>query len=306
MTNSPADELLTIRDLLRHAVTRFSRAGLVYGQGTGNALEEAVFLILEALRLPVEDVNPWADARLTRDEREGLLELIEERITSRKPAAYLLNRAYMHGEGFYVDERVLIPRSFIGELLFSELVGGEGLNLIEDPEAVGSVLDLCTGSGCLAILATRIFPHAQVDAVDVSADALEVARRNLREKALEERVELFEGDLFAPIGARRYDLIITNPPYVSAEEMDALPEEFRVEPALALAGGGEAGLAIVTRILEQAADHLNEGGGLICEIGTGRAALEEMFPELSFVWLDTADSQSEVFWISREALAALG
>lgn len=142
--------------------------------------------------------------------------------------------------------------------------------------------------------------------MDVSADALEVARRNLREKALEERVELFEGDLFAPIGARRYDLIITNPPYVSAEEMDALPEEFRVEPALALAGGGEAGLAIVTRILEQAADHLNEGGGLICEIGTGRAALEEMFPELSFVWLDTAGSQSEVFWISREALAALG
>lgn len=306
MTQHPAtDELLTIRDMLRYAVSRFGRAGLAFGQGTGDGLEEAVFLILEALRLPVDDINPWAEARLTRNEREGLLELIETRISSRKPAAYLLNKAYMHGEAFYVDERVLIPRSFIGELLFSGLVGEQEPNLIAEPEAVDSVLDLCTGSGCLAILAARVFAHAQVDAVDISAEALEVAARNVSEKGLEERVALFQGDLFAPLGKRRYDLIISNPPYVSDEEMEALPEEFRAEPALALAGGGEAGLAIVARILEEAGEHLTEDGALICEIGTGRAALEEMFPELPFLWLDTAESQSEVFWISAEGLSAL-
>lgn len=301
----PADELFTIRDMLRHAVTRFSQAGLTFGQGTGNALEESVFLILEHLKLPVDDVNPWAEARLTRQEREDILDLIELRIASRKPAAYLLNKAYMHGEGFFVDERVLIPRSFIGEILFSDLVGGEAMPLIEEPEAVSSVLDLCTGSGCLAILAARVFPHAQVDGVDISAGALEVANRNVADKGLEDRVSLFEGDLFDVVGPRRYDLIITNPPYVSTEEMEALPPEYRAEPELALAGGGEAGMAIVARILVEAAEHLTENGGLICEIGTGRAAVEAMFPELGFVWLETSASQSEVFWISREGLSAL-
>ena len=302
---SATDELLTIRDMLRFAVSRFGRAGLEFGQGTGDAVEEAVFLILESLHLPVDDVNPWADARLTRNEREGLLALIDKRIKTRKPAAYLLNKAYMHGESFYVDERVLIPRSFIGELLFSDLVGGPEPNLIADPEAVGSVLDLCTGSGCLAILAARVFPHALVDGVDISADALEVAERNITEKGLDERIELFCSDLFSGLGKRRYDLIITNPPYVSEAEMKALPEEFRAEPALALAGGGEEGMAIVARILEAAADHLTPEGGLMCELGMGRAAIETMFPELPFLWLDTADSQSEVFWISRDGLSAL-
>ena len=305
MTQHPADELITIRDILRFAVSRFNEAGLTFGQGTADAMEEAVFLILETLHLPVEDVNPWAEARLTRGERVALLDLIETRITTRRPAAYLLNKAYMHGMSFYVDERVLIPRSFIGELLFSDLIGGGDMNLIDDADAVSSVLDLCTGSGCLAILAARVFAHAQVDAVDISADALAVAGRNVADKGLEERIELFQGDLFSGIGKRRYDLIITNPPYVADVEMDALPEEFRVEPALALAGGGEEGMAIVTRILEEAAEHLTEGGGLMCEIGQARAAIEAMFPELPFVWLDTAGSQSEVFWITREGLGAL-
>jgi ribosomal protein L3 glutamine methyltransferase len=305
MTQNPADQLLTIRDVLRFAVSRFNAEGLTFGQGTADAVEEAVFLILETLRLPVEDVNPWADARLTRAERVRLLDLIETRISTRRPAAYLLNKAYMHGESFYVDERVLIPRSFIGELLFSDLIGGGDMNLIDDADAVSSVLDLCTGSGCLAILAARVFQHAQVDAVDISADALAVATRNVGDKKLEERIELFQGDLFSGIGKRRYDLIISNPPYVAEVEMDALPEEFRAEPALALAGGGEEGMAIVTRILEEAAEHLTEGGGLMCEIGQARAAIEAMFPELPLVWLDTAGSQSEVFWITREGLGAL-
>jgi ribosomal protein L3 glutamine methyltransferase len=305
MTHSEADELITIRDILRFAVSRFQAEGLTFGQGTSDAVEEAVFLILETLHLPVEDVNPWADARLTRGERVRLLDLIEARIRTRRPAAYMLNKAYMHGESFYVDERVLIPRSFIGELLFSDLIGGGDMNLIDDADSVSSVLDLCTGSGCLAILAARVFPHAQVDAVDISADALAVAARNVADKGLEERIELFRGDLFSGVGKRRYDLIITNPPYVADVEMDALPEEFRAEPALALAGGGEVGMAIVTRILEEAAEHLTEGGGLMCEIGQARAAIEAMFPELPFVWLDTAGSQSEVFWITREGLGAL-
>ena len=305
MTHSEADELITIRDMLRFAVSRFNAEGLTFGQGTSDAVEEAVFLILETLRLPVEDVNPWADARLTRAERVRLLDLIETRISTRRPAAYLLNKAYMHGESFYVDERVLIPRSFIGELLFSDLIGGGDMNLIDDADAVSSVLDLCTGSGCLAILAARVFPHAQVDAVDISADALAVATRNVADKGLEERIELFRGDLFSGIGKRRYDLIISNPPYVADVEMDALPEEVRAEPALALAGGGEEGMAIVTRILEEAAEHLTEGGGLMCEVGQARAVIEAMFPELPFVWLDTAGSQSEVFWITREGLGAL-
>ena len=305
MIESPADQLLTIRDVLRFAVSRFNAEGLTFGQGTADAVEEAVFLILETLRLPVEDVNPWADARLTRAERVRLLDLIETRISTRRPAAYLLNKAYMHGESFYVDERVLIPRSFIGELLFSDLIGGGDMNLIDDADAVSSVLDLCTGSGCLAILAARVFQHAQVDAVDISADALAVATRNVADKGLEERIELFCGDLFSGVDKRRYDLIISNPPYVADVEMDALPEEFRAEPALALAGGGEEGMAIVTRILEEAAEHLTEGGGLMCEVGQARAVIEAMFPELPLVWLDTAGSQSEVFWITREGLGAL-
>lgn len=297
---TPADDLLTIRDLVRYAVTRFEEAGLFAGHGVSGTVDDAVFLVLESLRLPIDDVNPWMDARLTRAERERILGLIEERATTRKPTPYLVKRAYIQGVPFHVDERVIVPRSFIGEILFSELIGGDDFTLIEDPTSVESVLDLCTGSGCLAILASRVFPHADVDAVDLSPDALAVAEMNVAELA-PERVTLHRGDLFEPLGGARYDLIITNPPYVDQETMDLLPAEYRHEPEMALAGGPD-GLDIVRRILRQAGSHLNPGGGLLCEIGTGREILEAEFADLPFFWLDTEESEGEVFWLAAEAL----
>lgn len=294
-----ADDLITLRDLLRFAVSRFTEAGLAFGQGTTGAVDEAAFLILESLHLPVDDINPWAEARLTRPEREMLLARIEERVVSRKPAAYLTGKAYIQGVPFHVDERVIVPRSFIGELLFSDLFGGEGFALVPDPSGVGRVLDLCTGSGCLAILAARIFPNAEVDAVELSPQALEVARGNIADSGYADRLNLFQGDLFQPVAQERYDLIITNPPYVDADAMEELPPEFRHEPAMAL-DGGEDGLDIVRRILAEAPRHLNPGGGLLCEIGRGREILEDDYPELDFFWLDTEESDGEVFWLTAD------
>jgi ribosomal protein L3 glutamine methyltransferase len=294
-----ADDLITLRDLLRFAVSRFTEAGLAFGQGTTGAVDEAAFLILESLHLPVDDINPWAEARLTRPEREMLLARIEERVTSRKPAAYLTGKAYIQGVPFHVDERVIVPRSFIGELLFTDLFGGDGFTLVPDVTAVGRALDLCTGSGCLAILAARIFPNAEVDAVELSPQAIEVARANIADSGFADRLNLFQGDLFQPVASERYDLIITNPPYVDAEAMDELPPEFRHEPAMAL-DGGEDGLDIVRRILAEAPRHLNPGGGLLCEIGRGREILEDDYPELDFFWLDTEESAGEVFWLTAD------
>jgi ribosomal protein L3 glutamine methyltransferase len=294
-----ADDLITLRDLLRFAVSRFNEAGLAFGQGTTGAVDEAAFLILESLHLPVDDINPWAEARLTRPEREMLLARIEERVTSRKPAAYLTGKAYIQGVPFHVDERVIVPRSFIGELLFTDLFGGDGFTLVPDVTAVGRALDLCTGSGCLAILAARIFPNAEVDAVELSPQAIEVARANIADSGFADRLNLFQGDLFQPVASERYDLIITNPPYVDAEAMDELPPEFRHEPAMAL-DGGEDGLDIVRRILAEAPRHLNPGGGLLCEIGRGREILEDDYPELDFFWLDTEESDGEVFWLTAD------
>ena len=292
-------ELITIRDVLRWAVSRFRQAKLVHGHGATTALDEAAFLILEGLHLPVEDINPWLDAKLTASERGGLAKLISARIETRKPAPYLVNRTYIHGVPFYVDERVIVPRSYIGELMFSGLFGGEGFKLIEDPAAVSSVLDLCTGSGCLAILAAGIFPYADIDAADLSNAALEVAEINLKDHDLSNRISLLQGDLFEPVEARRYDLIITNPPYVAAEEVAAFPPEYAQEPVMAHIGGPD-GLDIVRRILAEAPDHLNDGGGLLCEIGTGRDSIEAEFPDLGFFWLDTEESEGEVFWITRD------
>ena len=291
----------TLRDFFRYAVSRFNAAGLAFGHGTTNAVDEAAFLLLEALRLPIDTLDPFLDARLTHDERARLLALIEARATLRKPAAYLLNRAYIQDEPFYVDERVIVPRSYIGELLFGGLVG-EGAP-VADPDAVASVLDLCTGGGSLAILAARVFPHARIDAVDVSADALAVARRNVEAHDLTARVHLFEGDLFAPLGARRYDLILANPPYVETAAMAEFPPEFAAEPPLAHDGGAD-GLAIVRRILLEAPQHLNEGGALVCEIGRGRARLEAEFPALPLLWLDTQESEGEVLFARAADLAA--
>jgi len=295
---SAADDLLTVRDFLRFAVSRFTAARLTYGHGTANALDEAAFLILEALHLPVDDINPWLDARLLPDERRHVASILDARVTTRKPAPYLVGKAYIQGIPFHVDERVIVPRSFIAELLLNDTLGPDQLGRISDPEAIGSVLDLCTGSGCLAIIAAMCLPNAGVDAVDLSADALEVAKLNLAEHDLEDRVRLVQGDLFRPLKSQRYDLIITNPPYVAAPEVAAFPPEYASEPQMAHLGGDD-GLDLVRRILSEAPAHLTADGGLICEIGTGRHILEEEYPDLPFTWLDTEQSEGEVFWLSR-------
>jgi ribosomal protein L3 glutamine methyltransferase len=294
---------VTLRDYFRYAISRFNAANLAFGHGATNALDEAAFLLLEGLHLPIDTLDPFLDARLTLAERARILSLIEARATARKPAAYLLNRAYIQGEPFYVDERVIVPRSFIGELLFGGLVG-EGA-LLENPGEIADVLDLCTGGGSLAILAARVFPDAQVDAVDLSADALAVARRNVDAHGLAERIALYQGDLFAPLGAKRYDLILTNPPYVETAAMTAFPPEFAAEPRLAHDGGSD-GLTIVRRILQAAPEHLTPQGALVCEIGSGRARLEAEFPTLPLIWLDTQESEGEVFFARAADFPASG
>jgi ribosomal protein L3 glutamine methyltransferase len=296
-----ADDLITVRDLLRYAVSRFNAANLTYGHGTTGPLDEAAFLILEALHLPVDDINPWLDARLLPDERRHVASLLDARVTTRKPAPYLVGKAYIQGIPFRVDERVIVPRSFIAELLLGDALGPDALGLIPEPEAIGSVLDLCTGSGCLAIIAAMCLPNAEVDAVDLSPDALEVAKLNLADHGVEERIRLMKGDLFKPLKSARYDLIITNPPYVAAAEVAAFPPEYANEPQMAHLGGAD-GLDLVRRILAEAPKHLTPEGGLICEIGTGRHILEEEYPSLPFTWLDTEQSEGEVFWLSRQDL----
>ena len=298
-----AGELVTLLDFVRYAVSRFVEAELVFAHGTPDPVAEAAFLVCETLHLHPDQFETFATARVTAREARALVDVIGRRVTTRKPAAYLVNKIYMRGLSFYVDERVIVPRSYIGELLESHFGerDDEGGSLIEDPFAVESVLDLCTGSGCLAILASRHFPNARIDAVDVSKDALAVAGRNVADHDLGDRVTLYRGDLFGPLGGKRYDLIISNPPYVDAEGMAALPRECRAEPRLAFDGGAD-GLDLVRRILNEAAAHLTPQGGLLCEIGRGREALEAAFPQLPLLWLDTEDSEGEVFWIAAADL----
>lgn len=296
-----ASQLETVRDFLRWALSSFAAAKIAHGHGTTSALDEAAFIILETLHLPVDDINPWLDARLLEPERRRLAELIRDRVILRKPAAYLMKRIYIRGIPFYVDERVIVPRSYIGELMMSGLFAGEA-SLSGDPERVGAVLDLCTGSGCLAILAADAFPNADIDAVELSADALEVARINVDDHNLVNRINLLRGDLFDPVEGQTYDVIISNPPYVAEAEVEAFAPEYAHEPVMAHLGG-EDGLDLVRRILAESAAHLNPGGGLLCEIGTGRGILEDEYPQLDFLWLDTEESEGEVFWITREALA---
>jgi len=291
----------TVRDLFRYAVSRFNAAELAYGHGATNAVDEAAFIVLEGLKLPIDTLDPFLDARLTRAERARLLALIDARVSTRKPAPYLLNRAYIQGVPFYVDERAIVPRSFIGELLFHGLVGPGAL--IEDASAIESALDLCAGGGSLAILAARVFANAEIDAVELSPDALAVARRNVDEHDLADRVTLYQGDLFAPLGGKRYDLILANPPYVDAESLAAFPPEYSAEPRLAHEGGRD-GLDIVRRILAEAGAHLTQEGALVCEVGRARAQLEAEFPELPLIWLDTEESEGEVFFVRAADLAA--
>jgi ribosomal protein L3 glutamine methyltransferase len=253
-----ANELSTLLDFVRYAVSRFVEAKLVFAHGTTDPMAEAAFLVCEALHLHPDQFETFATARVTAAEKTAILDLIARRVTTRRPAAYLVNKIYLRGLPFYVDERVIVPRSFIGELLDYHFGGpddAQGGSVIRDPASVRSVLDLCTGSGCLAVLASFRFPDARIDAVDISADALDVAARNIAEYGLEDRVRLQRGDLFGPIGGQRYDLIICNPPYVDAKGMAELPRECRAEPKLAFDGGAD-GLKIVRRVLNEAGKHL--------------------------------------------------
>jgi ribosomal protein L3 glutamine methyltransferase len=291
--NKPS--LVTLGDFFRLAERRFRAARLAYGHGTTNARDEAAFLVLEALRLPVHNIEPWLALKPTAAERARLITLIDARVSLRLPAPYLVGVAYMHGVRFHVDRRALIPRSFIGDML------ADGTLPIGDPRRIRRILDLCTGSGCLAVLAALAFPHARVDAVDLSAGALALARHNAAAHRLGDRITLHRGDLFAPLARQRYDLIISNPPYVDAGGMAKLPPEYRHEPRMALAAGKD-GLDLVRRILDQAPRHLTKNGGLLCEVGRGQRALERAYPRLPFVWLDTEQSEGEVFWIARRDL----
>ena len=290
------ESLITVRDWLRFAVSRFTEAKLFFGHGSDNAFDEAAYLILHTLHLPLERLEPFLDASLTHGESEEVQAVIERRVRERLPAAYLTNEAWLGEHRFYVDERVIVPRSFIAELLHEQLAPW-----VEAPDEVTRALDLCTGSGCLAILAALAFPNAEVDAVDLSAEALKVAAKNVADYGLSDRVGLIESDLFAALAGRTYDVILSNPPYVNAESVAALPPEYQAEPALAL-GSGEDGLDATRQILARAKTHLNPGGLLVVEIGHNRDALEAAYPALPFTWLDTESGEQFVFMLRREDL----
>ncbi|MGE0055032.1 MAG: 50S ribosomal protein L3 N(5)-glutamine methyltransferase [Hyphomicrobium sp.] len=294
----PVNDLVTLRDWLRWGVTAFEGANLVYGHGTDNAVDEVAFLILSALKLPIDDIGPWLDCRMTHAERRSLHDLLKARIATRKPAPYLIRSAWIAGHKFYVDERTIVPRSYIGELLVRDRLA----SLIEDSGVIASILELCTGSGCLAVLAAEAFPNAKLMAIDISTDALDVARINVADYALNDRIRLLQSDLYESVPQERFDLIIANPPYVTAQAVDAFPPEYRAEPELAHLGGVD-GLDLVRRILGQAGEYLTDDGILVVEVGQAREALEADYPDLPFFWLDTQQSEGEVFALSARDLA---
>ena len=291
-----AQELTTVRDLLRYGVSRFTKAELFFGHGTDNAFDEAAYLILHSLSLPLDRLEPFLDARLLPAEREAALTLIERRANERIPAAYLTQEAWLGPYRFYCDERVIVPRSYFAELLENGLSPW-----IAEPSDVTHALDLCTGSACLAILIAINYPNAMVDAIDISDDALAVAQRNINDYELQGRVRAIKSDLFQNVADKKYDLIISNPPYVTDESMSALPAEYRFEPSLAL-GAGEDGLDVVRRILAQAPAHLNPGGILAIEVGHNRDLTEAAFPDLPMTWLTTQGHDDAVFLLTREQL----
>lgn len=288
--------LRTVRDAIRYAVTRFNEAQAFFGHGQVDAFDEAVFIVMRSLKLPIERLDPFLDAYLTIAEINLILQLIERRTKKRIPAAYLLNEAWLQGYRFYVDERAIIPRSFIGELLKDGLQ-----SWLPDPNAVTDVLDLCTGSGCLAIMAADLFGRARVDAVDISKGALEVAQKNIEEYDFTSRVKAIESDLFTEIANKRYDVILCNPPYVTDASMQRLPREYLHEPREALAGGAD-GLAVVRQLLRQARSHLKRGGLMFVEVGDGRAAVESSFPNVPLTWLTTSAGDDMVFMVRYEEL----
>jgi ribosomal protein L3 glutamine methyltransferase len=286
----------TIRDLLRYAVTRFNSAGLFFGHGNSNAFDEAAYLILHTLKLPLDKLDPFLDARLLPDEIGTMLQVLERRTTERVPAAYLTNEAWLGHYRFYVDERVLVPRSFIAELIPEQFSPW-----VDHPESVTNILELCTGSGCLPIMLADAFPNAHVDAVDISADALQVARRNVDDYGLQDRITLIESDLYAKVPERKYDLIVTNPPYVNAASMTKLPQEYLREPQLALAGGAD-GMDLIRKIVAGAAERLTENGILIVEVGNERAFAEAAFSNLELTWVSTSAGDDMVFLVTADQL----
>jgi ribosomal protein L3 glutamine methyltransferase len=296
MTIDAQANLRTLRDVLRYAVTRFNESGLSYGHGQADAFEEAAFIVMRSLKLPLERLEFFSDAYLTHAEINALLQVIERRIKKRVPAAYLLNEAWLMGYKFYVDENVIIPRSFIGELLRDDLQPW-----VEDRTAVADVLDLCTGSGCLAVIAADTFPNAKVDAVDISEEALRVARRNVDDYHFEDRITLIRSDLFAELPSKRYDLIICNPPYVTDAAMAKLPKEYTHEPKLALAGGAD-GMAVVKTLVRQARGHLKRDGLLFVEVGDGRDEVERVLGDVPLTWLTTSAGDDMVFMARQEEL----
>lgn len=292
----------TIGEALQSASARLAGADIAFGHGAVTAIDEAAFLILEGLGLPIDDLESVVDRQLSDGEAASLSKLVEDRARDRIPAAYLVGAAYIGPYRFVADARALVPRSFIGELLAAGIGETDPLPLVEET-STRRILDLCAGSASLAILAAHAFPGARVDAADISADAIALAGVNVREHGLTDRVRLFVGDLFAPLGRDRFDLIITNPPYVKDGVLEDLPEEYGKEPRLGLAGGPD-GLGIVRRILAEAPAHLASEGVLICEIGGGRSEFERHYPDLDVLWLDTEESTGEVFRVDAAALSA--
>jgi ribosomal protein L3 glutamine methyltransferase len=289
--------LHSVRDYLRFAVSRFNQAQLFFGHGSNDAYDEAAYLILHTLHLPLDRLDPFLDARLTDSERAEVLNIIHRRVEHRIPAAYLTHQALLGNFSFYVDERVIVPRSFIAELLLNQLSPW-----IAEPENMANILDLCTGSGCLAIIAAHVFPNSNVDAVDLSSAALAVAERNVDDYDLQDRVSLIESDLFAKLDNKKYDLIISNPPYVDTESVKMLPQEYLHEPELAL-GSGHDGLDAARIILKNAAQYLTDNGLLIVEIGHNRDVLEAAFPKLPFTWLDVSAGNQYVFMLHKNDLS---
>jgi ribosomal protein L3 glutamine methyltransferase len=288
--------LLTIRDWLRYSVSQFEQSDIFFGHGTDNSYDEAVWLIMSALHLPMDTLDNFQDARLTEAERAHLASLIDQRIKQHTPTAYLVKEAWLQDFKFYVDERVIVPRSFIAELL------PDGLQpWIEYPELIHSAADICTGSGCLGVLLANAYPDAQVDIIDISTDALEVANINIKNYGLEQQVHAIQSDMFSALKGKSYDLIISNPPYVDAPSMAQLPAEYRNEPQLAL-GSGVAGLDHTHTILSQAAQYLNDEGILVVEIGHNRDALMDAYPEMPFTWLDTSSGDEFVFLLTKQDL----
>ena len=292
--------LHTVRDILRFAVSRFTDAKLFFGHGFTNAYDEAAYLILHTLHLPLDRLEPFLDARLLPQELQQLIDVLKKRVQQRVPAAYLTHEAWLRGHCFYVDERVIVPRSFIAELL------PEGLaSWIPDEQDVLTALDLCTGSGCLAVLLADAYPNASVDAADISSAALEVARRNVKDHGLEDEIRLVQSNLYSALAGCKYDLIVCNPPYVTAAFMAELPAEYRKEPELALASGDD-GLDHIRVILREALHHLEQNGVLVVEVGHNRNAVENAFPNLPFTWLDTASGDGFVFLLERSSLVSAG